>query len=307
MRTEQKADRPSAQAGRERAARQLPPPPPAAVMGLLNYLTATSLDEDYAHVSRTRGDGGGAADGSGPGRRRPRRPGRAALLVLAAFGLLVATAAVQTSRSADDSQSSHDELVKQVVARKAQLADRRERVDDLTNEVRTLETQNLDASVEGRAVQARLTQLGLNTGAEAARGPGVRIEANNGPADNPKAEILDVDLQKMVNGLWFAGAEAIAINGQRLSNLSAIRLAGSSITVNYDKLAAPYSVTAIGDPDTLASRFVESPGGQWWLDLRALYGVTFDIETVSSGEKQLTVPPAPRLDLRFAHTPEKIR
>ena len=44
--------------------------------------------------------------------------------------------------------------------------------------------------------------------------------------------MLDPDLQKLVNGLWAAGAEAISINGQRLTNLSAIREAGEAITVN---------------------------------------------------------------------------
>ncbi len=299
-------------------------------MGLLNYLTATSLDEDYEHVSRARSaeqrdtaatpgtpagsaDGtgrrhAGGADGSGAGPRRTRgtfsrRPGRAALLVLAVFGLLVGTAAVQTSRSADDSRSGHEELVRQIVTRKAQLEDRRERVDSLTSEVRTLETQSLDATVRGRALQARLTRLGAATGADAVRGPGVRIEADNGPEYLDKAQIFDDDLQRMVNGLWQAGAEAVAINGQRLTARSAIREAGPTITVNYDQVAAPYTVTAIGDPDTLASRFVETPGGQWWLDLKALYGVTFEIDTVTAGVN-LTVPAAQGLQLRHAHTPE---
>ena len=74
-------------------------------MGLLNYLTATSLDEDYAqaHAARARAAGAGTgADtgaGTGAGERPSNRPRTAALVVLALFGLLVATAAVQTSRS----------------------------------------------------------------------------------------------------------------------------------------------------------------------------------------------------------------
>ena len=75
-----------------------------------------------------------------------------------------------------------------------------------------------------------------------------------------------------------------------------------TITVNYDEVAAPYVVTAIGDPDTLASRFVETQGGQWWLDLQALYGVTFEIDTVTAGDR-ITVPAAQGLQLRYAHSP----
>lgn len=261
-------------------------------MGLLNYITATSLDEDYAQASRRPDRGVDSRHGA---------PGRLALVVLAAFGILVATAALQTARSADVTQTSHDELVKQVLARKAQLADRRELVDDLTSEVRTLETDLLDATVDGRAVEARLIEAGVTTGAEAARGPGVRIEVDDGPEQDPRAEVLDVDLQKMVNGLWLADAEGISINGQRVTTLTAVRLAGGSITVNFERISPPYTVLAIGDPDTLPSRFIETPGGQWWLDLQALYGVKFEID---SSEENLTLPAADRLELRHAHIPD---
>lgn len=275
-----------------RPIREPPPPPPAAVMGLLNYLTVTSMDEDYAYVSRQRAERG----------ERPRGvPGRVALSVIAAFGILVATAALQTARSADVTQSGHDELVKQVLARKAQLADRREQADLLTSEVRTLESQNLDATVQGRAVRSQLDALSVTTGSDPVRGEGIRITVDDGPDRiDGRAVIYDLDLQKMLNGLWASGAEAISINGQRVNSLSAVRLAGDTITVNYQAIDPPYVITAIGNPDTLPSRFVESPGGQWWLDLQALYGVEFQIDVP---EETLTLPAAERLDLRFARLP----
>jgi succinate dehydrogenase/fumarate reductase flavoprotein subunit len=97
-------------------------------MGLLNYVTATSLDEDYAHVSRRR-----AASGrSGPG-----RPGTVALVVLAVFGVLVATAAVRTARSADESSNARAALVEQVNDRKATLADERDRLVELRRDAAT--------------------------------------------------------------------------------------------------------------------------------------------------------------------------
>jgi len=259
-------------------------------MGLLNYLGATSMDPDYERVSRSR-------DARDQGRRGG--PGWAALLALALFGTLAATAAVQTARSADDNRTGHAELVRQVQARQEQLAARRELVDELSSEVRTLETEILDATVEGRSIQTSLSGLGVSTGAEAARGPGVRMEADDGPAGTSEATVLDVDLQKMVNGLWLAGAEAVSINGQRVTNLTAVRLAGDFITVNFERISRPYTILAIGNPDTLGSRFVDTPGGQWWLDLQSLYGVKLDINT---SEENLTLPAADRLELRHART-----
>lgn len=265
-------------------------------MGLLNYLTATSLDQDYAVASRRR-----TQDGDG----KPTRPGTSALVMIAVFGILVATAAAQTYRSADDTATSHEELVKQVNARQQQLADRRERVDSLIAETEALENQFLDATVQGRGVQSRLTSLGAGTGADAARGPGVRIRADDGPAlPGGQNEILDGDLQKLVNGLWLAGAEAISINGQRLTALSAIRQGGAVITVNYRPISPPYDIEVIGDPDTLAARFIDTPGGTWWADLQSAYGVELDI---TNSEEPLNLPAARRSGLRYAHTPETLR
>ena len=62
------------------------------------------------------------------------------------------------------------------------------------------------------------------------------------------------DLQYVANGLWEAGAEAISINGQRLTSTSSIRFAGDAILVDYRPLARPYVVTALGDPDGPADR-----------------------------------------------------
>ena len=270
-------------------------------MGLLNYLTATSLDEDYAHASERRarervGENGPAAE------KVRRRTGHGtALVVLALFGMLVATAFVQTARTADDAAVRHDELVKQVLARREQLQQQRGRAEELRAETESLQSAYLQATAEGRSLQGRLTRLGLVTGADPARGPGVRVVVDDGPAGpGDDAEVLDVDLQKLVNGLWLSGAEAIAVNGQRLTALSAIRLAGPVITVNYQRISGPYTVTAIGDSGALAARFVDTPGGQWWLDLQALYGVQFSIDRAES----LTVPASSRVDLRHARTTE---
>lgn len=271
-------------------------PPSPVTMGLLNYLTATSLDQDYAVASERRKQNGD---------RKPIRPGTSALVMIAVFGILIATAAVQTYRTSDDAATSHEALVQQVNAKKQGLANRRERVDDLTRETDTLQTQFLDATTQGRAVQSRLTSLGVATGADAARGPGVRIRANDGPPiAGGENEILDGDLQKLVNGLWMAGAEAISINGQRLTALSAIRQGGAVVTVNFRPISPPYNLEVIGDPDTLAARFLDTPGGEWWGSLQNLYGVELDI---TNSEDPLTLPAARRSGLQYAHTPETLR
>ena len=57
---------------------------------------------------------------------------------------------------------------------------------------------------------------------------------------------MTVDLQNVANALWAAGAEAIAINGQRLTATSTIRAAGNAILVDFRPVTSPYEVSAIG-------------------------------------------------------------
>jgi uncharacterized protein YlxW (UPF0749 family) len=279
--------------GRPRAGAGEPPPlPEQARIGLLNYITAHSLDDDYAVASRRRG-----ASDAPSASQTSRRVGRGGVLVLVVFGLLVATAAVQTARSEPVQRSSRESLLAQASDRREALARARDQLVALDREIEEAQAAALEASEAGRALQDRLDTLGVVTGAEAATGPGVRIEVDDAPdSDGARQLVLDTDLQIMVNGLWVSGAEAISINGQRLTALSAIRVAGEAITVNTRSLARPYVVTALGDPDQLAARFLDSEAGAWWLNLRSVY----DLEFAMTTEDSLTVPDAPAIDLRFA-------
>ena len=270
-------------------------PPPQAVMGLLNYLTATSLDEDYAHVSQQRATLGAPAR---------RSPGTIGLVVLAVFGVLVATAAVQTSRNADESASSRQSLVDQVNRRKAELNDKRAQATSLTRSVEALQNSNLDETNQGRAVRSRLDRLGMVTGSVPAKGPGVRVVVDDAPnATTDKQQVLDQDLQKLVNALWLVGAEAISINGQRVTNLTAIREGGSAITVNFVSMKRPYTVSAIGNKNQMGARLLDTEGGRTWLTLRASFGLKFDV----TSEDSMTLPAANTLVLRYARQPERLR
>jgi uncharacterized protein YlxW (UPF0749 family) len=269
------------------------PLPEHARIGLLNYLTAHSLDEDYAHVADRRS----AAGEPPPSRGRRHLP---ALVVLALFGILVATAAVQTARGRPTAASSRESLVNQVNHRRDELTQARDEVVALRRDVDKARAQVLDATGAGRAVQDELTRLGASAGTVAVSGPGVRVVVDDSPrATTARQTVLDKDLQILVNGLWVSGAEAVSINGQRLTNLTSIREAGEAITVNLRSLSRPYVVSAIGDPDQLPARFIDSAGGTWWLNLRAVYDLQFSI----SREQSLNLPAAPEVTLRHARVP----
>jgi len=110
---------------------------------------------------------------------------------------------------------------------------------------------------------------------------------------DPNERVQDGDLQVTVNGLWASGAEAIAINGHRLTAMTAIRSAGSAIQVDLVPLSGPYVVEAIGDPASLATRFARTDAGAHLSMLRNTYGITANF----SSEDHLKLPGASRTRL----------
>jgi uncharacterized protein YlxW (UPF0749 family) len=263
--------------------------PIQATMGLLDYLTTHAMDEDYAFVSERRQ----TREPSTP----HRRIGVVGALVMALFAVLVVTAAVQTSRNSANDERERRELVGQVDRERSQLDGDRASLASLQREVRQLQSQQLRSDTSAQGILETIQLLGTRAGTIPVRGPGVRVVADDAPgADSARNEVLDSDLQKLVNGLWEAGAEAISLNGQRLTNLSTIRLAGSAITVNARSLRRPYVVSAIGNKDTLPARFAETSSGQAWLDLQRDVGLRLKITPVSS----LRLPAA-EVSLRYAN------
>lgn len=263
-------------------ARLEPRLPPQATMGLLEYLTAHALDEDYAYAAeRRRAQQGQAPSGEreGSGRhadpdRARRRLGWRGAVALAAFTLLVVVAAARTSQGAAADAAQRQQLAEQVVDQRDRLAAERARQRALDAETSRLQRAQLAGDESATGLRERVERLGGLAGTLPVRGPGVEVLVEDAPgSDSDRTRVLDTDLQRLVNGLWAAGAEAISVNGERLTNLSTIRIAGSAITVNNRGLRAPYRLLVLGDPDTLPARFAETASGQAWLDLQRQVGL----------------------------------
>ena len=147
-------------------------------------------------------------------------------------------------------------------------------------------------------VLSQLAFLQSVTGVVAVTGPGLTVtlddsadavsgaDAARGSSGFEAGRVSAADLQIVSNGLWAAGAEAISINGQRLTTRSAIRFAGQAILVDFRPLVRPYVVTAIGDAKALQSSFGSSPTGSYLKSLEDNYGIPVAI----SGSASLTCP-----------------
>lgn len=109
------------------------------------------------------------------------------------------------------------------------------------------------------ALESELFKNKLYGGLIPVEGQGVEVLLDNHPGSS-FYNIKDDDLLKVLNDLRGAGAEAIAINDQRILATSEVRLAGSHINVNLARLSPPYKVVAIGPSGTLKSS-LELRGG----------------------------------------------
>lgn len=110
-----------------------------------------------------------------------------------------------------------------------------------------------------QALRRQLEALRMAAGLEAVRGPGVMVELQDSPrplrpGDDPNLVLVHyTDVQAVVAALWAAGAEAVAVNGERVVSTTGLSCVGTTILCNARRLAPPYVVVAIGDPNALES------------------------------------------------------
>lgn len=138
-----------------------------------------------------------------------------------------------------------------------------------------------------------LSQARLLAGLTLVQGPGVVVTlrdskkpfpGNLPPGVAPLNIIHDTDINQIIDELKAAGAEAIAVNGQRLVATSPIRCAGPTIFVNNTPIAPPYAIQAIGNPDALQAAL--SSKGSMRSQLQQ-----FDPAMITVGQAQtLTLP-----------------
>ncbi|MFZ1412256.1 MAG: DUF881 domain-containing protein [Micropruina sp.] len=255
-------------------------------MDLLNNLFRQPNDPDYA-----------LSAGSPPPPAR-NRWGIAA--VLAAFGLMASVAVANTLRLAPLAEIERSQLIARIQDEAAQQQSLRAEVDRLTAGNRQLADSLLESETSQGTIQL-ISALEIPTGMRPVSGEGVIVVMDDSPeARSSSNRVVDIDLRQAVNGLWQAGAEAIAVNGHRLSARTAIRAAGDAITVDYRSLTRPYRIEAIGDGRALVAAFPKTPGGAWCAYLTMNFGVQYELSMAGS----LRVSADPGLGVREAKRAE---
>ena len=263
------------------------PLPEHVTTPLLTLITARSMDEDYAHVAQQRATAGEPPTGS-------PKPHWISVVVVGVLGLMMAVVAVQTDRRAEVDELGRAALIDQIELRRERVANLQSQAGELNDSIRTSVTRAAEIDGQLEELESNASRLEVRTGFSPVRGEGVRITVDNQPGVDVNNEIRDEDLAYLVDGLWAAGAEAIAINDQRINLLGGIRNTSRAIHVNGRPVNAPYVISVIGDNDTLQARLLESSQGQAWFALVNTFGFRYTSENVDD----IRLPAAPGPVLR---------
>ena len=290
--------------------REAPPRRVDGSMSLLNDMMANSLDEAYAdRAARKAGEPAPALPPSTGGRSTLVRRG-IAVLMLVALGVLTGTAVAQVRARQEATSGLRADLAAEVGDRSDRSQELASTAESLRAEVAAAEAELLGADAEGRALADRLVALGLASATLPVEGPGLTVTLDDATSEAPGEKPLqgdapvnnrvqDVDLQSLVNALWAAGAEAISINGERLTALTAIRSAGDTILVDFNPLSPPYVVQAVGDPAELQLELLDGPVGRTLTTYVSLYGLGFDV----ARDQEISLSGAGTPDLRSVQLP----
>lgn len=164
--------------------------------------------------------------------------------------------------TANTSMERMERLQTEVEQRTAERDKLRARLDELRDQLDEIATTARQDRLRGQLELAR-----IYAGVLPAVGPGLEVTLNDSavalkPGEDASVSILhDEDLLRVLNELRAAGAEALAINDERILSSSGIRCAGPTVVVNRNRrLTPPYVISAVGNPETLLAA-LEMRGG----------------------------------------------
>jgi uncharacterized protein YlxW (UPF0749 family) len=229
---------------------------------------------------------------------------------LLALGFLIAAQLAAEGPRIRYTTQERSPLVETALGLQTQQEQLKKQILDLRGQIKGLEDQGQGTTAQQRELNASLQQARIEAGLIPLTGTGIvfrladstqPVPANGNPADY---SVTARDIRTVIAELWLAGAEAIAVNGERVVATTGVLDIGGTILVNSAYLAPPYQVSAIGPTDMLEQLGLS----QGWIDLiqtrRGRFGVdvsfaeppTVDIPAFAGSlnlRESRAVPPSP--------------
>ncbi|WP_415088407.1 DUF881 domain-containing protein [Micropruina sp.] len=198
------------------------------------------------------------------------------LAVCVLAGFMIATSAINAGGT-DLRPNRNTDLAGLIQSESKRNAELSERIAKLRREVDAL-TKNDGSGVP----ESQLRAASEIAGQTPVKGPAVVVTLDDAPSGVQPAgvspELLVVhqqDIQAVVNALWSGGAEAMTIQGQRVTSRTGVKCVGNSVVLHGVPYAPPYEIAAIGDPERLERGLADSTAVQIYREYVTAYGLGY--------------------------------
>lgn len=225
---------------------------------------------------------------------RRAQPLSAALvaLVALAIGFLLAGQVKAQLLTPSNQVGRNQALVRSVQDLEATNADERRQIAALRAQIDVLESDAAARSAATQALKNQVSELRQHAGLVAMHGPGVEVDLRNGTpgpdtGGQPGYLVNFQDVQDVVNLLYSQGAEAIAVNGRRITPLSAFSGAGGEVVIDQGPpVTSPVRVLAVGDRNRMEAA-LDDPSALAGIRARE---VQYDLHLTFQGSADLSLP-----------------
>ena len=231
---------------------------------------------------------------------------------LLALGFLIAAQLAAEGPRIRYTTQERSPLVETALGLQRQQEQLKQQILDLRGKIKGLEDHGQGTTAQQRELNASLQQARIEAGLIPLTGTGIvlrladstqPIPANGNPTDY---SVTARDIRTVVAELWLAGAEAIAVNGERVVATTGVLDIGGTILVNSAYLAPPYQVSALGPTDMLDELglsqgwidFIQTRRGRFGVDVSFAEPPTVDIPAFAGSlnlreSRAVTTSPAP--------------
>lgn len=214
-------------------------------------------------------------------------------LIALAAGLLFATAS--TTADGRDLRSGATGVPDLIRERTHDNAVAAERADRVRGDIDRLTAEARPGSDRVDALEREAAELSPDAGLGAVRGEAITVTLDDAPYDAdeiPEGFTVDdvvvhqQDVQAVVNALWRGGAEGMRIMDQRIISTSAVRCVGNTLILQGRVYSPPFTITAIGDPESLQRELDDDASVGVYREYVAAIGLGYDV----SVDGQTTLP-----------------
>ncbi len=213
-------------------------------------------------------------------------------VALMGLGFLIAAQLASEGPRVRYTSQERTPLVETALDLQAQQESLKAQILQLREEIGGYEAAGEGGAAVTQDLNRQLEQARIAAGLAALTGPGLIIQLEDSQATVPEGAttrdylVSGTDVLTVVEELWLAGAESIAVNGERIAATTAIVDIGGSVLVNSAYIVPPYQVAAIG-PSDLFDRLAASPG---FVDFIRARSETFGIRVGYAEDAQVDIP-----------------